>query len=270
MHASLLYQTSRNAIPRHWIARDSVPLVFQCRMLETLLNNPTVLVVQANEDLHPVYGVIEFIKHKIYVFTRFHTEITPNDLLRLSGWPRTTHSIDNTPHIEPSLLQNSLPWQPLVESSAQEPEGGGGISIEEVLGGLRRQYFVNLYISKVSLAYYAKTTLAKARKECQEAYLDENKGLFEMMKFIETTMLRTPEELEMKFKKWLPLLIKVALDETNGVDMNGWPEEVKCWSVDADEQEFILKWCNCDDDCVFQNKKDANKRIDALKFRELF
>ncbi|EMR09154.1 hypothetical protein PNEG_02495 [Pneumocystis murina B123] len=267
LHASILYQASRNTIPRHWIAHENIPLVFQCRMLEILLNNDNVLVVEAKKDVEPVYGVIECMKHRIYVFSEFDSRVTRIEVLKLHGRCEISENIEKTADIETPLLQVVLPWQPLVINSIKDSDMKQ-ISSKEILNSLRQQYFYILYISKVSLAYFAKTTLAKARKECQEVYLHENKGYFEMMKFIETEMLRTPEELEMKFKKWLPLLVEVTLDETNDVNINEWPEEVKCWPVDADEREFILKWCNCNEDCVFRNKKNVNKRIDALKFRE--
>ncbi|KTW26714.1 hypothetical protein T552_02720 [Pneumocystis carinii B80] len=266
LHALLLYQTSRNTIPRHWIARENKPLIFQCKMLELLHNYDNILVVEAKKDVKPVYGVIECMKHKVYVFSEFDSNVTRDEVLKSPYRPGINENIEKTSNIEASL-EATLPWQPPVINTV-ERSNIKQISSKDVLNGLLQQYFYILYVSKVSLAYFAKTTLAKARKDCQEVYLDENKGRIEMIEFIEMKMLRTPEELEMKFKKWLPLLVESSLDEMNDVNINEWPEEMKCWSIDVNEQEFILKWCNCNEDCIFRNKKNANKRIDALKFRE--
>ncbi|KAG4305179.1 hypothetical protein PORY_001349, partial [Pneumocystis oryctolagi] len=115
----------------------------------------------------------------------------------------------------------------------------------------------------VSLAYFVKIALTKVRAQWQAS-------TEMLMEFIEFSLLRMPEELEIKFKKWLPMIASMPIWlEEKTEDQYEWPVEVSDWRVDADEKSYIMDWCGCSGkERLLLHQNNLDKRIEALKIRE--
>ncbi|KAG5520045.1 hypothetical protein PMAC_001121 [Pneumocystis sp. 'macacae'] len=139
------------------------------------------------------------------------------------------------------------------------------IHIKDIQKQLKQQYFEILYNSKVSLAYFAKIALTKARTQCQT----NEEMLLEMSAFIESSLLQTPMQLETKFKKWLPMIMSIEIWQKGDTNERKWPDEVSEWLVYEDEQSFIMRWCGYNEKERFSSyQNNVDKKIEALKIRE--
>ncbi|KAL3458804.1 DNA replication regulator SLD3-domain-containing protein [Aspergillus heterothallicus] len=126
------------------------------------------------------------------------------------------------------------------ESQIQET----GQSAQELLDGLREQYLQALYITKASVAYFAKGPLPRCRAAFQSA--DAGTGvIFELTSFYREAIL-TAKKMDLKFRETLPatlhdLVLTISDDEApkkrkskkKTLGRNGlYPEE----------QDFIRRW----------------------------
>lgn len=284
LHASLLKRVSRGSIPRHWLAQEGAPLVFRCSALDTSFSGNDILIAAIKMETVSRLGVIEHADRKTYIFCPLDMQLTHSNMIQLletieidkkNMEKKSNRSIPTTP-ISTTTMGTELP-NPISSlseipallsptlSETQMTFDNEKISISNTLNHLKQQYFEILYISKVTLAYFVKTTLTKARTQFQQI-LGENQAPFEIVKFIETSLLRTPEELETKFKKWLPILVQPLLE---GTTLHEWPSSVSDWKIDAIEQSFIMRWCTCnEEECTLWHAEAMNKKIDTLKIRE--
>ena len=177
------------------------------------------------------------------------------------------------------------------------------LSVNELTNNLIRQYLDSLYLSRTSLAYFAKGPLSRLRGAAGDA--ECVLSLLDLTEFLRSAML-TPSLLEKKYKETLPAVIRDVYafddndDEDNGnastpyrVNRQKFGQRRKKRKVKLpkpaknglfpDEEEVIRKWwlssdenlatenCNGSFLSPFRSKVEAMKvRIAALRLREIF
>ncbi|KAJ5098811.1 hypothetical protein N7532_005812 [Penicillium argentinense] len=83
-------------------------------------------------------------------------------------------------------------------------------SPDELLSGMRDHYLQALYISKTSLAYFAKGPLTRCRTAFQTSDSDESKSPADVADFYREAIL-TAKKMDLKFRESLPTVIRDAL-----------------------------------------------------------
>ena len=177
------------------------------------------------------------------------------------------------------------------------------LSVDELTNNLIHQYLDSLYLSRTSLAYFAKGPLSRLRGaaggvECVLSLLD-------LTKFLRSAML-SPPLLEKKYKETLPAVIRdvYAFDDDDDKDdgnlstsnrvkqqkqgrkkkkRNGKLLKPAKNGLFPEEEEVIRKWwlssdwalatdnCNSSSLSPFKSKVEAMKvRVAALRLREIF
>ncbi|KAJ4417095.1 hypothetical protein N0V82_006377 [Gnomoniopsis sp. IMI 355080] len=87
-----------------------------------------------------------------------------------------------------------------------EPSADAQVSAQDIFQNIRSQYFEALYHSKGSLAYFAKSTLSKARAafhfDC-----DANLEMKDLLAFLKSIVVAVPQ-IDKKYKETIPKLIE--------------------------------------------------------------
>ncbi|KAG5437978.1 hypothetical protein PCANB_000324 [Pneumocystis canis] len=290
LHATLLQRVARNTISRFWLTHDT-PLFFHCKMLDTiLLTKYVIITILKTGSTDTLLGLIERAGRKTYVFCRFGGHVTSMEMKKLGieiqdemkddlfeMMNQTKNKKLNEPLLEMALINDEIidcksPSKLQIQTTDELEVGSLNsnidqiektmISVKNLLEQLKKQYFEILYTSKVSLAYFTKTTLMKTRTHCQACI----QARLEMIRFIQFSLLKTPVQLETKFKKWLPILLSIWLKQP--IDQCKWPPEMQDWCIETDEKTFIMHWCNLNEKELPLLYENNTNKIDALKIRE--
>ncbi|CAZ80264.1 unnamed protein product [Tuber melanosporum] len=147
-----------------------------------------------------------------------------------------------------------VPPSPGVEALTEE---SAPPTLSDILENTRKQYFKTLYIAKTSLAYFAKSTLSRARvaMRADASELPAGPG-GELIIFLQS-MLLPFEKMDIKFRSIIP---KIALEEK--VQEN----EV----LRAGEEEYVQEWrsASFQDKLVRASDQWLKRRVEELKIRE--
>ncbi|RPA95308.1 hypothetical protein L873DRAFT_1698559 [Choiromyces venosus 120613-1] len=130
-------------------------------------------------------------------------------------------------------------------------------TLSDILENTRKQYFKTLYIAKTSLAYFAKSTLSRARAAMRggSSEIPTASG-GELIIFLQS-MLLPFEKMDIKFRSIIP---QIALEEK--VEEN----EV----LRAGEEEYVQEWrrASFQDKLVQASDQWLKRRVEELKIRE--
>ncbi|KAJ4394394.1 hypothetical protein N0V93_003611 [Gnomoniopsis smithogilvyi] len=175
----------------------------------------------------------------------------------------------------PPALQAQAPQPSLLDPSADAQT-----SAQDIFQNIRSQYFEALYHSKGSLAYFAKSTLSKARAafhfDC-----DANLDMKDLLVFLKSIVVAVPQ-IDKKYKETVPRLIQEMKLLTESSEENSRKSKRKrstklklgkdgMWTG---EIEQVKKWWTAnkpdvrDDDDAPSNPKEIKYHISCLRTRE--
>ncbi|PWW75998.1 hypothetical protein C7212DRAFT_194827 [Tuber magnatum] len=146
------------------------------------------------------------------------------------------------------------PPSPGIEALAKEPASP---TLSDILENTRKQYFKTLYIAKTSLAYFAKSTLSRARVAMRGDSSELPTAPSEELIIFLQSMLLPFEKMDIKFRSTIP---QIALEEK--VQEN----EV----LRAGEEEYVQEWrsASFQDGLVRASDQWLKRRVEELKIRE--
>ncbi|XHF97319.1 hypothetical protein AWENTII_000911 [Aspergillus wentii] len=182
-------------------------------------------------------------------------------------------------------MERSSSFEPPVLSAESQDQGIGGEKMDalqspqELLDGLREQYLQALYISKTSVAYFAKGPLARCRAAFQSPELESSKKPTDLINFYRETILNA-KKMDLKYRETLPstirdIVISISDDETTvptkkrksrkkKLGKNGlYPEEdgfIRKWWKDRSLAEGVL--------INTSREAEAKKHVADLRLRE--
>lgn len=160
-----------------------------------------------------------------------------------------------------------------------DPSPDAQVTAQEIFQNIRSQYFESLYHSKGSLAYFAKSTLSKARAafhfDC-----DANLEMKDLLIFLKGIVVAVPQ-IDKKYKQTVPKIIdemkllSESSDETSRKSKRRKSTRIKLGKdgLWTGEIEQIKKWWTANkpsvrDDDTPSNPKEVKYHISCLRTRE--
>ncbi|KAE8416721.1 DNA replication regulator SLD3-domain-containing protein [Aspergillus pseudocaelatus] len=175
-----------------------------------------------------------------------------------------------------------------IAGDSQEHDGGDGIGTEsmknespqspqELLDSLREQYLQALYISKTSVAYFAKGPLAR----CRTAFQSSEPGTAqpsELVEFYREAVL-TAKKMDLKYRETLPSTLKDVMlslsdDESTLKKKRKNKKKLGKNGLYSTEEQFIRTWWKdralADQGVSTETSRDAElkKHVADLRLRE--
>lgn len=160
-----------------------------------------------------------------------------------------------------------------------DPSPDAQVTAQDIFQNIRSQYFESLYHSKGSLAYFAKSTLSKARAafhfDC-----DANLEMKDLLIFLKSIVVAVPQ-IDKKYKETVPKLIEEmkllaeSSDETSRKSKRRRSTKMKLGKdgLWTGEIEQVKKWWTANkpsvgDDDAPSNPKEVKYHISCLRTRE--
>lgn len=161
-----------------------------------------------------------------------------------------------------------------------EPSADAQVSAQAIFQNIRSQYFEALYHSKGSLAYFAKSTLSKARAafhfDC-----DANLEMKDLLAFLKSIVVAVPQ-IDKKYKETVPKLIeemKLLAESSEESSRKSKRRKSTKLKLGKDglwtgEIEQVKKWWTAnkpdarEDDDAPSNPKEIKYHISCLRTRE--
>lgn len=160
-----------------------------------------------------------------------------------------------------------------------DPNPDAQVSAQAIFENIRSQYFESLYHSKGSLAYFAKSTLSKARAafhfDC-----DANLEMKDLLIFLKSIVVAVPQ-IDKKYKETVPRLIEEmkllaeSSEDTNRKSKRRRSTKMKLgkdglWTGEIDQ---VRKWWTANrssvrDDDAPSNPKEVKYHVSCLRTRE--
>ncbi|KAJ5689869.1 hypothetical protein N7462_004261 [Penicillium macrosclerotiorum] len=152
-------------------------------------------------------------------------------------------------------------------------------SPEELLDGMREHYLQALYISKTSLAYFAKGPLTRCRTAFQCSTPGGHRSATDLIEFYREAILAA-KKMDLKYRETLPASVREAIlalsDDENGMKMRKRKSKKKTLGKNglyAEEDVFICKWWKertMTESAVQETSREAEtkKHISDLRLRE--
>ncbi|ODM21946.1 hypothetical protein SI65_02790 [Aspergillus cristatus] len=153
-------------------------------------------------------------------------------------------------------------------------------SAQELLDGLRDQYLQALYISKTSLAYFAKGPQTRCRNAFQSTEPDSSKTPVDLVNFYREAILPA-KKMDLKYKETIPatvrdVMLSVSDDDTAQTKKRKSRKKKKLGKngLYPDEEDFIRKWWK--DRSLSENgvaietsrEEEMKKHVADLRLRE--
>ncbi|KAL7274803.1 hypothetical protein RUND412_002278 [Rhizina undulata] len=155
----------------------------------------------------------------------------------------------------PAQLPPTPPLLPAPELPIEEAAPVQEPSLEDILVHTRCQYYETLYVTKTSLAYFAKSTLSRARVN---VHLDDSTSSADsdLIAFLQG-MLLPLDKMDIKYKQ---AIISIALEE---------PLDDKS-AFSAGEEEYVQRWkyASFEDQLVKAGDVTLKHKVEELKIRE--
>ncbi|KAL3434051.1 DNA replication regulator SLD3-domain-containing protein [Aspergillus tetrazonus] len=148
---------------------------------------------------------------------------------------------------------------------------------EELLDGLREQYLQALYVSKASVAYFAKGPLSRCRAAFQAAESTAG-SISELIDFYRGAIL-TAKKVDLKFRESLPatihdIVLKISDDEAEPKKRKSRKKSLGRNGLYPEEADFIRKWWKnramTETGGLGETSRDAEikKHVSDLRLRE--
>ncbi|KAI9371413.1 DNA replication regulator SLD3-domain-containing protein [Aspergillus egyptiacus] len=168
--------------------------------------------------------------------------------------------------VEPSVSQE-------IEGNAQEPAQ----SPQELLDGLREQYLQALYVSKASVAYFAKGPLARCRAAFQSPESTAGK-VSDLVDFHRTAILAA-KKMDLKYRETLPatihdVILTISDDEAAPKRRKSKKKNLGRNGLYPEEQDYIRQWWRnrtlTETGTSIETSRDAEikKHVSDLRLRE--
>lgn len=150
---------------------------------------------------------------------------------------------------------------------------------QELLDGLRDQYLQALYISKTSLAYFAKGPQARCRNTFQSTESDSSKTPVDLVNFYREAILPA-KKMDLKYKETIPatvrdIMLSVSDDETQTKKRKSQKKKkLGKNGLYPDEEDFIRKWWKdrslSENSVAIETSREAEmkKHVADLRLRE--
>ncbi|KAJ5587641.1 DNA replication regulator Sld3 [Penicillium hispanicum] len=166
-----------------------------------------------------------------------------------------------------------------VDGTADSNETGMKQSPEELLSGMRDHYLQALYISKTSVAYFAKGPLTRCRTSFQTTGSEQPHSPADLIEYYREAILAA-KKMDLKYRETLPTAIRDAVLDVS--DSEGQSKSKKRKSrkknlgkngLYAEENDFIRKWWK--DRSMMESsaqetsrETETKKHISDLRLRE--
>ncbi|RDW76418.1 uncharacterized protein DSM5745_06410 [Aspergillus mulundensis] len=144
----------------------------------------------------------------------------------------------------------SVPPEPGTTEAVASGEEGEGIgeatqTPQELLDGLREQYLQALYVSKASVAYFAKGPLPRCRAAFQAPEHGEG-NISELISFYREAIL-TAKKMDLKFRETLPttlhdIVLTISDDEAAPKKRKSKKKALGRNGLYPEEPDFVRKW----------------------------
>ncbi|KAI9883545.1 MAG: hypothetical protein M1823_004687 [Watsoniomyces obsoletus] len=179
----------------------------------------------------------------------------------------------------PSQLMAELPSQLPIPETVESPSMIPEVDPREIYTMVQTQYLEALYLSKTSLAYFAKGPLSRARAALSSdgSSSDTSTGL---VKFLESAVLN-PRLMDKKYRETLPTVVEALSPLGASDDDTGSKPKRKSKKLGpakdgmyAHEKEYVVKWWDADEEelgsmSVDETRESRTKRkLTALRLRE--
>ncbi|KAA8908456.1 DNA replication regulator SLD3-domain-containing protein [Sphaerosporella brunnea] len=149
------------------------------------------------------------------------------------------------------------PPPPKAEKHIDAIEVEGQPALCDILDQVRRQYFDTLYLAKTSLAYFAKSTLSRARATCRGSDQPPLRARFdELAEYLRKLMLPL-DKMDLKYRK---CLIQCVLENESGDPTVFRPVEdgyVQRWRQSTFQDRFVK-----------ENDPELKHKLEELRIRE--
>lgn len=153
-------------------------------------------------------------------------------------------------------------------------------SPQELLDGLRDQYLQALYISKTSLAYFAKGPQTRCRNAFQSTETDSSKTPVDLVNFYREAILPA-KKMDLKYKETIPatvrdVMLSVSDDETTQPKKRKSRKKKKLGKngLYPDEEDLIRRWWKdrslSENGVAIETSREAEmkKHVADLRLRE--
>ncbi|KAL4941337.1 hypothetical protein BDV06DRAFT_5195 [Aspergillus oleicola] len=170
----------------------------------------------------------------------------------------------------------SQPVEGVVSGEVDEAMGEATQSSQELLDGLREQYLQALYVSKASVAYFAKGPLPRSRVAFQAP--DSTSDISELVSFYREAIL-TAKKMDLKFRETLPatlhdIVLSVSDDEAAPKKRKSKKKTLGRNGLYAMEPDYIRGWWKnramTETGTSVETSRDAEikKHVSDLRMRE--
>ncbi|KAJ5777323.1 DNA replication regulator Sld3 [Penicillium odoratum] len=153
----------------------------------------------------------------------------------------------------------------------------GKQSHEELLNGMRDHYLQALYISKTSLAYFAKGPLTRCRAAFQSSTLEPTRKPSQLVDFYREAILAA-KKMDLKYREALPAAVQEAVlavsdGERGTKKRKSKKKKMSKNGLYPEEEDFIHKWWKdriIAESSAQENSREAEtrKHISDLRLRE--
>jgi DNA replication regulator SLD3 len=304
-----LYQISRAQVSLSWIDYSqpsqffSLPSRYLGGRFHSLLSGSTWLA----QDLQTKYlGVVEKSTHGVYTLTRLSSNLSQSDLAadvgdsrewdgKLSGWWQQAKLEQD--EIEPNRSRKRIKLDMSRPTPQTQPASGPQPIASPIVGAVQNQegqqshepmgcdqlfenfvcqYLDALYLSRTSLAFFAKGPLSRVRALFSTPAA-ENINIIELAVFLRS-MIIPLNALDKKFREKMPYLAEeFALKQLNDDESNEKRKSRKKKKLKINregmypfEEEYVGNWWKADDEIGDNETRDGKikRRVGDLRVRQ--